>query len=68
MNYTYEGEIVLDPFMGSGTTAIAAIMTHRFYVGYEIDETYVELSEKRMKKFSASFQPDLFEKLKINFR
>ncbi|MDW8109306.1 MAG: DNA methyltransferase [Candidatus Kryptonium sp.] len=68
MNYTYEGEIVLDPFMRSGTTAIAAIMTHRFYVSYEIDETYVELSEKQMKKFSASFQPDLFEKLKINFR
>lgn len=35
--YTFEGEIVLDPFIGSGTTAVAAIKLNRHYVGYEID-------------------------------
>lgn len=34
--YTFKGEVVLDPFMGSGTTAIAALMTERHFVGYEI--------------------------------
>ena len=47
--YTYEGEIVLDPFMGSGQTAIAAIKTGRYYVGYDIEEEYVKLAEKRIK-------------------
>jgi len=46
--YTFEGEVVLDPFMGSGQTAIAAVRSNRHYAGYEIDETYVELAEKRI--------------------
>ncbi len=49
--YTYEGEVVLDPFMGSGQTAIAAIKTGRHYVGYDIEEEYVKLAERRIKKF-----------------
>ncbi len=48
--YTFEGEVVLDPFMGSGQTAIAAIKTKRHYVGYEIEEEYVKLAERRIKK------------------
>jgi len=60
--YTFEGEVVLDPFMGSGQTAIAAIKTRRHYVGYEINENYVKLAEKRIKEFSLSFNtPKLFE-------
>lgn len=51
--YTYEGDIVLDPFMGSGQTAIAALKTGRSYVGYEIDEGYRKLAEKRVQIFSA---------------
>ncbi len=54
--YTFEGEVVLDPFMGSGQTAIAAIKTHRRYVGYEVNEEYVKLAEKRIKEFSLSFK------------
>jgi DNA modification methylase len=50
--YTFEGEVVLDPFMGSGTTAIAALQTNRYYVGYDIEANYVELAEKRIKHFS----------------
>jgi site-specific DNA-methyltransferase (adenine-specific) len=46
--YTFEGELVLDPFMGSGQTAIAARKSNRRYVGYEIDETYVKLAEQRI--------------------
>jgi modification methylase len=46
--YTFKGDVVLDPFMGSGQTAIAAIRAGRHFVGYEIDPAYVELSEKRV--------------------
>ena len=53
--YTFEGEIVLDPFMGSGQTAIAAVKTHRHYVGYDIKEEYIRLAEKRINEFSLSF-------------
>lgn len=60
--YTYEGEIVLDPFMGSGQTAIAAIMTGRHYVGYEIEKEYVELAERRIREFLIKHKsPKLFE-------
>lgn len=46
--YTFEGEVVLDPFMGSGQTALAALKTGRHYVGYEINAEYVRLAEKRI--------------------
>jgi len=62
--YTFEGEIVLDPFMGSGQsrqTAIAAVKTHRHYVGYDINEEYTKLVERRIKEFSLSLNtPQLF--------
>lgn len=46
--YTFEGDVVLDPFMGSGTTAIAALRTNRHFVGYDTRMEYVELAEKRI--------------------
>ncbi len=46
--YTYAGEVVLDPFMGSGTTAIAALQTGRKFVGYEVSEEYLALSHRRL--------------------
>ena len=46
--YTFKDEVVLDPFMGSGQTAIAAVKTGRHYVGYEVDGEYVRLAEKRI--------------------
>lgn len=52
--YTFEGEVVLDPFMGSGQTAIAALKAKRFYVGYETSETYISLAQKRIKEFLSS--------------
>jgi len=46
--YTYEGDVVLDPFCGSGTTCIAAMNNNRHYIGYDIKREYIELSEKRI--------------------
>ncbi len=46
--FSFSGDIVLDPFMGSGTTAVAALEADRKYVGYEINEEYVNLAEKRL--------------------
>lgn len=46
--YTFTNDIVLDPFMGSGTTAIASINSERLYIGYEIDPEYVKLAEERI--------------------
>lgn len=46
--YTFAGEVVLDPFMGSGQTALAALRTDRHYVGYEVEEAYVRLAEERI--------------------
>jgi site-specific DNA-methyltransferase (adenine-specific) len=48
--YTFDGEVVLDPFMGSGQTAIAALKSNRHYVGYEIDPGYVELAGRRIQE------------------
>ncbi|KAF5416945.1 MAG: Modification methylase MjaI [Candidatus Methanogaster sp.] len=53
--YTFEGEVVLDPFMGSGQTAIAAIKSRRSYVGYEVDYGYAKLADKRAKEFRFEF-------------
>jgi site-specific DNA-methyltransferase (adenine-specific) len=53
--YTFEGEVVLDPFMGSGQTAIAAIKANRRYIGYEIDYEYAKLADNRAKEFRLEF-------------
>ena len=41
--------MVLDPFMGSGQTAMAALNANRHYVGYEVEAAYVNLANKRLK-------------------
>jgi DNA modification methylase len=46
--YTYRGDVVLDPFVGSGTTAVAAVGTGRHFVGYDLDSSYIELAEERV--------------------
>ena len=45
---TYEGEVVLDPFMGSGTTAVAAVRTGRHFVGYDTDAGYAAAALERV--------------------
>ena len=49
--YTFENEVVLDPFIGSGQTALAAIGLGRHYVGFEIDEGYAELARSRISNY-----------------
>jgi modification methylase len=48
--YTFENEIILDPFMGSGQTAIAALDSRRHFVGYEIEQKYVDLATLRIQE------------------
>lgn len=45
---TNEGDLVLDPFMGSGTTAVVAKNFNRYYIGYEIEKDYMAMAEKRL--------------------
>ncbi|MDP9222632.1 MAG: site-specific DNA-methyltransferase [Actinomycetota bacterium] len=46
--FTYEGDLVLDPFIGSGTTAVAAVETGRHYAGYETNTDYARIAEERI--------------------
>ena len=47
--YTYENDLVLDPFMGSGSTLVAAARRNRRYVGYDLDATYVDIARLRVR-------------------
>ncbi len=59
---TFEREVVLDPFMGSGQTGIAALQMKRHDVGYETNRGYVRLAERRLREFSFSRKvPRLFD-------
>jgi site-specific DNA-methyltransferase (adenine-specific) len=51
---THEGDIVLDPFLGGGTTAVAALRTGRHCVGIEAEPSHLELSIARVKRDSDS--------------
>lgn len=51
--YTFAGEMVLDPFCGSGTTCIAALKSGRHFVGYDHIREYVDLSLRRIEEFRA---------------
>jgi site-specific DNA-methyltransferase (adenine-specific) len=46
--YTFRGDLVLDPFIGSGTTAVAAIGSGRHYVGFDTEQSYIDLAERRI--------------------
>ena len=55
--YTFSDDLVLDPFMGSGQTGIAALKSGRHFIGYEIDPTYVALAERRISQLQSSEAP-----------
>ncbi len=55
--YTFRGDIVLDPFCGSGTSCVAALRSGRHYVGYEIDPEYLRLAQERLSKAATETQP-----------
>ena len=48
--YTYKGDLVLDPFIGSGTTAVAALETERSYAGFDLFPEYVAIADERIKQ------------------
>jgi DNA modification methylase len=50
--YSYVGDVILDPFLGSGTTCVAAVKNKRHYVGFDISENYCTLAEKRISQLS----------------
>ena len=50
--YSFKQDVVLDPFLGSGTTSLAAIKNGRNYVGYDTNKKYVELADKRVSEYT----------------
>lgn len=63
ISWSNEGDLIYDPFMGSGTTAKMALLNNRKYIGSEISEEYCKIAETRIKEcgglFLNSFQTDL---------
>jgi site-specific DNA-methyltransferase (adenine-specific) len=47
---TNDGDLVLDPFMGSGTTGVACVNLNRNFIGIELDEGYFKIAEERIQK------------------
>lgn len=59
-NSTQPGDIVMDPFMGSGTTAIAAIRAGRRFVGIELDQAWFDVAARRIRREVENMQTALF--------
>ena len=55
LSWSNEGDLVLDPFMGSGTTAKVARALNRKYIGFEISQQYVDLANKRLQETKTLF-------------
>jgi DNA modification methylase len=55
--YTYENDLVLDPFMGSGSTLVAAARLDRRYVGYDLDPDYVAIARRRVSEAADAAHP-----------
>lgn len=58
--HTNEGETVLDPFMGSGSTGVACVNTNRNFIGIELDENYFNIAKKRIDDALVEHQSALF--------
>jgi site-specific DNA-methyltransferase (adenine-specific) len=58
-----DNDVVLDPFLGSGTTAIAALNTGRNFIGFEIDEEYYNLANTRLKAAIKEKKSNLFSRI-----
>jgi site-specific DNA-methyltransferase (adenine-specific) len=52
--YTFKGDVVLDPFCGSGTTCLAALMDQRHFIAYDTNSDYIKLAEKRITELKNS--------------
>jgi len=60
LSWTNKNDIVLDPFIGSGTTGVACKELGRHYIGIDIEKSYVEQAKARIKKHEKEIQPKLF--------
>lgn len=60
-DFSTEGGLILDPFIGSGTTAIAAIRTGRHYIGIEKEQKYIDIANERIEIENAQLKLDIFD-------
>lgn len=60
-NYTQPNDLIIDPFMGSGTTGVACAQLGRRFVGIELDPDYFRIARKRIE--TAYAQPLLFDSI-----
>lgn len=58
--HTKPGDVVLDPFMGSGTTGVAAVELGRSFIGVELDEDHFATAERRIREAGDNKQGDFF--------
>ena len=63
INSSLQGNLILDPFMGSGTTAVACINTNRKYIGFELSEEYCQIAEERIKATLSEKKNDWLDEL-----
>ena len=57
--YSFVGDVVLDPFNGSGTTCVAAKATGRTYVGVDLSDSYCEIAQQRLDSAEAWVAPEV---------
>ena len=55
--FSFVGDVVLDPFWGTGTTTVAAIQNTRSSIGYEIEPRYLEMGRERLSQLDAAAVP-----------
>ncbi len=66
--YTYQGDVVLDPFMGSGSSAVAAVRTGRHYIGFDTDKDYVRAAKLRVADERSRLESEPDEDAAARFR
>jgi site-specific DNA-methyltransferase (adenine-specific) len=57
---SFDNQMILDPFMGSGSTGVACIALHRYFVGFELEEDYYKIAQKRLQTAVQSKSSSLF--------
>ena len=65
LNSSAENDVVLDCFIGSGSTAVACVNTGRRFIGYETDEHYFEVAQRRIREAQAKKAQELFDSIGV---